>query len=284
MFMNYGGSPLSAADVAAVTNCGNNRNDGMWGGDGGWWVLIILFAIFGWGGNGFGGWGGGNGIQGALTRADLCQDMNFGQLENAVRGVQQGICDSTFALNNTITNGFATQAMNTMQGFNSVNQGICNLGYNVQQGFNSANVVALQNQNAMQAQLAECCCENRAAIAQVRYDMATDTCALQNTMNQNTRDIIDSQNAGTRAILDYLCQDKIATLQSENQALRLSASQANQNNVLMAAMDANKAEILRKTGAECPTAAYIVQPPQPVSFPTNCCGQFSGWNGGGCCN
>lgn len=231
-----------------------------------------------------GGGGNGAGVQGALTRADLCQDMNFGQLENGVRGIQQGICDSTFALNNTITNGFATQAMNTMQGFNGVNQGLCNLGYNIQQGFNSANVVALQNQNAIQAQLAECCCENRAAIAQVRYDMATDTCALQNTMNQNTRDIIDSQNAGTRAILDYLCQDKISTLQSENQALRLSASQANQNNVLMAAMDANKAEILRKTGAECPTAAYIVQPPQPVTFPTNCCGNFSGWNGGGCCN
>lgn len=285
MFMNYGGSPLSAADVAAVTG-GNCRNgDGIFGGD---WAaaLIVLFAIFGWGGNGFGGgWGGnGAGVQGALTRADLCQDMNFGQLENGVRGIQQGICDSTFALNNTITNGFATQSMNTMQGFNSVSQGLCNLGYNVQQGFNSANVVALQNQNAIQAQLAECCCENRAAIAQVRYDMATDTCALQNTMNQNTRDIIDSQNAGTRAILDYLCQDKISTLQSENQALRLSASQSAQNNVLMAAMDANKAEILRKTGAECPTAAYIVQPPQPVTFPTNCCGNFSGWNSGnGCC-
>lgn len=117
--------------------------------------------------------------------------------------------------------------------------------------------------------------------------MATNTCAITNQMNNNTRDIIESQNAGTRAILDYLCQDKITTLQSENQALRLSASQANQNNVLMAAMDANKAEILRKTGAECPTAAYIVQPPQPVTFPTNCCGtvNYAGYGNNGCgCN
>ncbi len=109
--------------------------------------------------------------------------------------------------------------------------------------------------------------------------MAKNTCDLQNTMHSNTRDIIDSQNAGTRAILDYLCQDKISALQSENQALRLAASQSNQNAVLMAAMDANKADILRKTGAECPTAAYIVQPPTPVTFPTNCCGTV---NFGGC--
>ena len=86
-----------------------------------------------------------------------------------------------------------------------------------------------------------------------------------------------------RAILDALNANYIRTLESENQSLKLSASQANQNAVLMAAMDANKAEILRRTGAECPTPAYVVQPPQPVNFPTNCCGQFNGW-GNGCGN
>ena len=79
-----------------------------------------------------------------------------------------------------------------------------------------------------------------------------------------------------------MTNDKIASLQSEVQSLRLSASQANQNAVLMAAMDANKAEILRRTGAECPTPAYIVQPPTPVTFPVNACGQaYGGCNGGG---
>lgn len=131
--------------------------------------------------------------------------------------------------------------------------------------------------------IADCCCTTQRAIDNVNYNMATNTCALQNTMNNNTRDIIDSQNAGTRAILDYLCQDKISTLQNENQALRLAASQSNQNAVLMAAMDANKADILRRTGAECPTAAYIVQPPTPVTFPTNCCGQAT-FGGNGCGN
>lgn len=138
----------------------------------------------------------------------------------------------------------------------------------------------MQGQNALQAQLASCCCDTQRAIDGVNYNMATNTCALQNTMNNNTRDIIDNANANSRAILDYLCQDKISTLQSENQALRLAASQSAQNATLMAAMDANKADILRRTGAECPTPAYVVQPPTPVNFPTNCCGQFAGWNNG----
>ncbi len=229
--------------------------------------------MFGWGG--FGGFGGGfgGGVSGALTRADLCQDMNFSQVENGIRGIQQGICDSTFALNNTMTSGF-----------HGVDNAICNLGFTTQQGFNATQVAMMQGQNALQTQLADCCCTTQRAIDGINYNMAANTCALQNTMNNNTRDIIDNQNANSRAILDYLCQDKISTLQSENQALRLAASQSNQNAVLMAAMDANKAEILRRTGAECPTAAYIVQPPTPVTFPTNCCGQasFSGNNCG--CN
>ena len=245
-----------------------------WGGD--WMafiVLFLLFGMFGWGG--FGGFGGGfgGGVSGALTRADLCQDMNFSQVENGIRGIQQGICDSTFALNKTMTSGF-----------HGVDNAICNLGFTTQQGFNATQVAMMQGQNALQTQLADCCCTTQRAIDGINYNMAANTCALQNTMNNNTRDIIDNQNANSRAILDYLCQDKISTLQSENQALRLAASQSNQNAVLMAAMDANKAEILRRTGAECPTAAYIVQPPTPVTFPTNCCGQasFSGNNCG--CN
>lgn len=277
------GVPITMNVEPAGTN--NNGNNG-WGGDGAWLIWIVLiFAMFGWGGNGWGGFGGNGG--GALTRADLCQDMNFGQLENGVRGISQGICDSTFALNNSITSGFA-----------GVNNAICDLGYtlntNIMQGnfglqnaINSAAVANMQGQNAIQTQISDCCCATQRAIDGVNYNMATNTCAITNQMNNNTRDIIDSQNAGTRAILDYLCQDKIATLQSENQALRLSASQATQNNVLMAAMDANKAEILRKTGAECPTAAYIVQPPQPVTFPTNCCGtvNYAGYGNNGCgCN
>lgn len=268
------GSEGGVPAVMNVTPTGTGYNNGGgWGGDwGAWIILFLIFGMFGWGGfGGFGGFGGGNG---ALTRADLCQDMNFSQLENGVRGISQGICDSTFALNNSI-----------MSGFHGVDNAICNLGFTTQQGFNATQVAMMQGQNAIQTQLADCCCGINRAIDGVNYNMATNTCALQNTMNNNTRDIIDSQNAGTRAILDYLCQDKISTLQSENQALRLAASQSNQNAVIGARIDAATAEILRKTGAECPMPAYVVQPPQPVTFPTNCCGQVNyAGNYGGCGN
>lgn len=249
----------------------NNGNNGGWGGDWSAWIIIfVLFFAFGGWGNGFGGGWGGNGGGGALTRSDLCSEFNFNGLENSVRGIQQGICDSTFALNNSI-----------MSGFHGVDNAICNLGYNVQQGFNATQVAMMQGQNAIQAQLAQCCCDQRAGLADLKYQMATDTCVVQNTIQNTTRDVLDNNNANTRAILDFLTQDKISTLQSENQALRLSASQQAQNAVLLAAMDANKADILRRTGNDCPMPAYVVQPPQPVTFPTNCCGQVN-YAGGSC--
>lgn len=151
---------------------------------------------------------------------------------------------------------------------------MCNLGYNVQAGF-----------NAIGHQISDCCCATQRAVDGVNYNMAKGFCDLGNVINNSTRDIVENQNANSRAILDFLTQDKIATLTAENQNLKFAASQSNQNAVLMAAMDANKAEILRRTGAECPTAAYLVQPPTPVNFPVNGCGQvqFGGWgNGCGC--
>ena len=131
---------------------------------------------------------------------------------------------------------------------------------------------------ALSGAIKDCCCTTQRAIDGVNFNMAKGFCDLGNVMNIITRDILENQNTNTRAILDFLTNDKIATLTAENQSLKLSASQANQNAVLMAAMDANKAEILRRTGAECPTPAYVVQPPTPVHFPYNNCG--CGNNGG----
>ena len=91
----------------------------------------------------------------------------------------------------------------------------------------------MQQLNAMQMQAQECCCENRAAIAQVRYDMATQACDTRNTVQNATRDIIDNQNQNSRAILDFLTQSKLQDLQTANQELRLQASQAAQNNYLI---------------------------------------------------
>lgn len=263
-------------------------NDGGMGGFGdGWWAIIIFAMIYGWGnggwGNGFGG--NGSGVQGALTRGDLCQDMNFSDLESAVRGVQQGLCDGFYAQNTTMLNGF-NGLQNTIQsGFAGVDNAICNLGYQTQQGFNQTNIALMQGQNAIQTQLADCCCKTQSGMKDIQFQNAQDTCAVQNTIQNTTRDIIDNNNANTRSILDFLVQDKISALQAENQSLKLAASQADQNNFIAANQSAQTAELIRRLGADCPQPAYVVQPPQPVTFPTNCCGtvNYAGNSCGGCC-
>ena len=239
----FNSSDYSLADIAAAT--GNAKtNDGMWG-DGCWWI-ILLFLFFGWGGyGGFGNFGGGINSpagQGYATRADINEGFAFNNLQRDVNSIQNGICDSTYALNNTITNGFSNTQVQLCNGFNGVQSQISNLGYQIQQ----------------------CCCDTQRAIDGINYNMATNTCNLQNTMNNNTRDIIDNQNAGTRAILDFLTQDKISTLTAENQSLKFQASQTAQNAFITANQEAQTAELIRRLGRDCPVPVYMV--PNP-----NCC-------------
>ena len=287
-----------------MENCGvmpvydigdNNRNNNDGFGDGGWVWVIFLFFLMAWGGN-WGNWGGngmnganGPGFQGALTRADLCQDMNFGQLENGVRGIQQGLCDGFYAQNTTMLNGFNGLQNTVQNGFAGVDNAICTLGYQTQAGINSVNtnmmqgnfglqqainadtVANMQNTNALQAQLAQCCCDNRAGQKDIEYRMATDTCAIQNTIQNTTRDIIDNQNCNSKQILDFLVQDKISTLQSENQSLRLAASQTAQNEYLISQIK------------PCPVPAYVTCNPWAASYGVglaNGCGCNNGCNTG----
>ncbi len=259
MFNTNGG--YSLADIAAVTD--KDRDNNGWGEGGAWWIIILfLFVFCGWGGNGFGGFGGNNG--GALTRADLCQDMNFSDVESGIRGIQSGLCDGFYALNTSLLNGF-----------HGVDNAICTLGYQTQQGFNNLLVSDMQNTNAITAQLtnmaaqnAACCCETQRQIEKgfcdVNYNLATQSCATQRAISDSTRDIIDSNNAGVRSILDFLTQDKIANLQSENQTLKLAASQQAQNAFFAANQEAQTAEIIRRLGKDYPIPAYVV--PNP-----NCC-------------
>lgn len=244
----FNSSP-SLADIAAVT--GGNRNDGAWG-DGGWWVLIILFALFGgWGGYGFGGNGGGGYTATAATQADIQRGFDNSAVISKLDGITNGLCDGFYAVNNGMMTGFNT----------------------IQQAINADTVAGMQNANAIQSQLANCCCETREAIQGVNFNMAQNTCALQNTMNNNTRDIIDSQNAGTRAILDYLCQDKIATLQAENNDLRRAASQDRQNALLTTAMTAQTNQIINAVNPS-PIPAYQV--PNPNTYIPYGCGCNTG--------
>ena len=108
--------------------------------------------------------------------------------------------------------------------------------------------------------------------------MAMNTNSIQQTLCNNTRDILENNNNNTRAILDFLTNDKISTLQAENQTLKFQASQTAQNAFITANQEAQTAELIRRLGADCPQPSFIVQPPTPVTFPTNCCGQFTGFN------
>jgi len=275
-----GGIP-AVMNVTPTSPAGNGSYSGGWGGDwGAWIILFLIFGMFGWGGmGGFGGFGGFGCMGGGYPVESILQrSLDTQTIIGKLDGVTQGLCDGFYAQSNALN----SLGMNMMQGFHGVDNAVCNLGYQTQQGFSATQMAMMQGNNALQAQLAQCCCDNRAGLADLKYQMATDACAVTNTIQNTTRDVIDNQNANSRAILDALNQNYIRTLESENQSLKLSASQQAQNAVLMAAMDANKADILRRTGAECPTPAYVVQPPTPVNFPTNCCGQFNGWNNGGC--
>lgn len=247
---NTGNCPSVPIVANLDGNNGNNWNDGSW-----LWFLIVVFAIFGGWGNGFGGFGGGtNGGVGSEIQRGFDNQAVISKLD----GLSNGLCDGFYAMNNSM-----------LTGFNGINTNIMQTGYGIQQAVNADTVANMQNTNALQSQLANCCCETREAIQGVNYNMATNTCALQNTMNNNTRDIIDSQQAGTRAILDFLTNDKIATLQAENNDLRRAASQDRQNALLTSAMSAQTNQIISAVNP-APIPAYTVPNPNAYAYGCGC--------------
>lgn len=228
----------SLSDIAAVTG---NRNDGGWGDGNGWWVLIILFAIFGgWGGNN--GWG--NNCNGgyaatAATQADIQRGFDTSAVTNKLNGLENGLCNGFYSMNTAVMSG-----TNTLQ--NAIQQAsTANLQntYTLQNAIQQDTVANMQNTNSISRQLADCCCENRAAIAQVRYDNATNTCAITTAINQLGQTIIQNDNANYRALHDELVaiqmankDAKIAELTAMNNALNLAASQQAQNAYLVEQM------------------------------------------------
>lgn len=257
--MFNGNAMPSLADIAAVTGNGRN-NDGMWGGDG-WWAIIIFAMIFGWGGFGGNGWGGNGGMgatASAYTDSAIQRGFDTQAIIGKLDGITNGLCDGFYAVNNSM-----------LTGFNGINTNVMQTGFGIQQAINADTVASMQNTNALQAQLSNCCCETREAIQGVNYNMAQNTCALQNTMNSNTRDIIESQQAGTRAILDYLCQEKISSLQAENNDLRRAASQDRQSALLTTAMSAQTQQIINAVNPAA-IPAYVVPNPNAYAYGCGC--------------
>lgn len=241
-----------------------NRGNGMFGGDCWIWIIVVFALLFGWGN---GGWGGNGGAAGAtpfatsaLTQADLQRGFDTQSIVSKLDGLTNGLCDSTYALNNGMQTGFANVQQSLCQGFNSVNTAML-------QGFNGVE----RGQADLGYRLQDCCCQTQRAIDGVNYNMATNTCAIQNTIQNTTRDVLDSNNANTRAILDFLTQDKISALQAENQTLKLAASQSAQNSYLAAMSEAQTAELIRRLGPS-PIPAYQVPAPYPYALNNGCMG------------
>lgn len=227
-------SEYSLADIAAATGGGNNSRNGGWGDDWAWIIILFLLA----GGRGFGGFGGGYGGGGGApcaTQADVRAAVDQQTLISKLDQQTYGLADSTYALNNTIVNGF-----------HGVDNAICNLGYQTQQGFNTLGF-----------QLKDCCCETQRLIER-------SFCDIGQAINMQTRDIIDNQNANYRGLMDFMVQEKLASRDAQIALLQNKLSQSEQNGVIRAAIDASTAEIIRRTGNECPVPAYVV--PNP-----NCC-------------
>ena len=232
------GMPTMTMPVAPANTSGSGNGFG-WGGDGAWWIIILfLFVFCGWGGNGWGNNGGNGGgvVDGYVLTSD------FANVERKIDSVNQGLCD-----------GIYQQA----QLVNGTNMAMAN-GFG-QAELSRANQQAalMQQLTAMQMQAAECCCNTQRSIEGVRYDMAAQACDTRNTVQNATRDIIDNANSNSRAILDFLTQSKLQDLQSENQGLKLAASQAAQNSYLVSQLRPS------------PIPAYTVQNPY-------CCNQFAG--------
>lgn len=227
MFENGKGYNLS--DIAAVTR---GENDGFFGGNSGWWI-ILLFMFCGWGGN---GWGGGNGVREAITSG-----FDFNQLENGIRGLEHGLCDGFYEMNNTLLTGFGNTNMAAMQNTNAITARLSD----------------------MAAQSAACCCETQRllerGLCEVNYNILTQSNGINTNIASAARDIIENNNNGVRSILDFLTQDKIATLQAENQALRLTASQQAQN-----------AFLIDQLGTKAPIPAYVVANPYSSGYYAGC--------------
>ncbi len=236
------------SDIAAVVNGsnGNGNGDG-WGNGNGWWIILLFILLGGWGGNrGFGGNGGGAGAAGG--------DMLYPWLN---------------------------QAQNQWQGFSALQQQLCNCCGDMQQtvsnGFANAETAAAARQMAdmqqvfgLSQQLAQCCCDNRLATANLQSDIAREACADRAAVSDGIRDLLVNNNMNTQRILDQLCADKIdakndeiAQLRQQVQMQNLAASQIAQTAQIQAGQVA-EVDALYQRLRDCPVGTMPVYGNQPI--------------------
>ena len=284
---------------------GGSGFGGGWGGDNGWWIILLfLFALGGWG-NGFGGGYGGGGampyIMNNTTNADVQRGFDQQAVMSGISGLQSGIsglstqlCGCCADVQQSLCNGFAGVNATVNSGFaNAETAANARQMANMNQMFN-AQTAMMQGFNGLGTQFADCCCENRLGLADLKYTVATENCADRTAAAQNTRDIIDSQSRGTQAILDKLCQleldgvkaqveaknDRISELQTQLNMANLAASQTAQNALIQNGF-ANEVDALYNRLSSCPVPSTPVYGRTPIfTCNNNGCGCGCGGNTG----
>ena len=272
--MDYGNGGLSASDVALIQDR-NNGGFGGFGDNGAWWIILFLiFAMGGWNNNGgFGGGFGGDNMYPWLSNGqkEIMQNTNQGfntlQLGNQLNDISSGVqnistqlCNGFAGVNQTVSSGFA----------NAESSANARQMANMNQNFANQTAI-LQGFNQLGSQFADCCCENRLATCQTQNIVQNEGNATRFADANNTRDIIDSQNRNSQAILDKLCQleldgvkaqveaknDRIAELQTQLNMANLSASQTAQN-AFIAQGFSNEVDALYNRLNSCPIPATPV--------------------------
>lgn len=248
--------PVVPAGMTGYGGSGNSGN-GMWGGDGAWWIIILfLFVFCGWGN---GNWGGNNAgasggatpyFVGTSTQADVQRGFDQQAVITKLDGITQGICSLGY------------DQLNQMNGINS---NISQTGFGIQQAIQAGTVANMQGTNAIQSQIASCCCDAQRAIDGVNYNMATNTCAITNAITGAANQITQNDNANYQRIMDKFCQlelaakdEKIADLQGLVNSLNLAQSQTNQN-----------AYLVQQLGPKYPVPAFLTCNPYTGQSYTN---------------
>lgn len=245
-------------EIPTVVTSGNNgSNSGLGGFGDGWAAIILLALIFGWGRGGYGA-GNGGGTTIYETSADVQRGFDTATITSKLNGIENGLCDGFYAQNTNMLNGFAGVQQTLCQGFSGVNSAITTNGYETRGAISDLGY-----------RLQDCCCQTQRAIDGINYNLATNTCAITNALHESTRDIIDSQRAGTSAILNFLTNEKISSLQAENAQLTAQLSQNAQTRTIL--------DTLRP----CPIPAYLTCSPYESVYGFNRSGYNAGY-GCGC--
>lgn len=241
---------------------GNGGGMGFGGDWSSWIILFLIFGMFGGGwGNGFGGgYGGGLGydfpwLLNGQNGINANTNSGFDHLatQNMLGGIQGAVTSGFGDVQTALCGGFAGVNASINGAQNAVSQQMyTNQISDLERSF-AAQTANTQGLNALQTQLAQCCCDNRAATADLKYTFATEECATRNASSMNTRDIIDSQTRGTQAILDKLCALELDGVKTRlDQANRDNLNLQNQLNMeaMKASQAAQTAQILAGQSAE----------------------------------